>query len=214
METYAAGTTYATRAKDIQRRWFLVDAEGQVLGRMASEVASLLRGKWNPIYAPYLDTGDHVIVINAARVRFTGRKLQQKTYFHHSKHPGGAKVERLAQRMQHEPSEVVRDAVWGMLPKGPLGRQMIRKLKIYANAEHPHEAQQPIAFALGGQGKTIPALEVLPVVTAGATTGRTTGGTAVATSGETTAETTGATTSKRAGAKKRATAKPAQADQA
>jgi large subunit ribosomal protein L13 len=149
--------TYATKAGDIQRRWFLVDAQDQILGRMASEVAGLLRGKWNPLYAPYLDSGDHVIIINAAGVRLTGRKLEQKTYFHHTKHPGGAKVAKLSHRMVKEPSEVVRDAVWGMLPKGPLGRQMLRKLKVYAGAKHPHDAQQATPFVLGSQGKRIPA---------------------------------------------------------
>jgi len=151
--------TYATRAKDIQRRWFLVDADGQILGRMASEVASLLRGKWNPLYAPYLDSGDHVIVVNAAKVKLTGRKLQQKTYFRHTNHPGGARVERLSHRMEKESAEVVREAIWGMLPKGPLGRQMLRKLKVYAKADHPHQAQQAVAYTLGGQGKRIPALD-------------------------------------------------------
>jgi large subunit ribosomal protein L13 len=156
MGTYVQ-KTYATKAGDVQRRWFLVDAEGQILGRMASEVASLLRGKWNPMYAPYLDTGDHVIIINAAGVRHTGRKLEQKTFFHHTTHPGGAKVIKLSYRMAKEPAEVVRDAVWGMLPKGPLGRQMLRKLKVYPGAKHPHEAQQATVFPLGGQGKKIPA---------------------------------------------------------
>lgn len=148
--------TYATRAKDVNRRWFLVDAEGQTLGRMASEVACLLRGKWNPLYVPYLDTGDHVIVINAERVVFTGRKLQQKTYFRHTGWLGHGRFERLSDRMKKEPDEVVRDAVWGMLPKGPLGRQMIRKLNIYRGSTHPHEAQQAVPYTLGGQGRTIP----------------------------------------------------------
>jgi len=152
--------TYATKAKDVQRRWFLVDADGQTLGRMASEVASLLRGKWNPLYVPYLDTGDHVIIVNAGRIRLTGKKLQQKMYFHHTKHPGGARWEKLSHRMSKDPEEVVREAVWGMLPKGPLGRQMLRKLKVYAAAEHPHEAQQAIPYTLGGQGKSIPRQEV------------------------------------------------------
>jgi large subunit ribosomal protein L13 len=149
--------TYATKAKDVKRRWFLIDAEGQILGRMASEAASLLRGKWNPIYVPYLDTGDHVIIINAARVRLTGRKLQQKTFFHHTRYLGGARIAKLSFRMDKEPAEVVRDAVWGMLPKGPLGRQMLRKLKVYAGDERDrHRAQQPILYTLGGQGKSIP----------------------------------------------------------
>ncbi len=151
--------TYATRASDVSRRWFLVDADGQTLGRMASEVACLLRGKWNPMYVPYLDTGDHVIVVNAEKIVLTGRKLQQKTYFHHTGWMGGAKFVKLSDRMRKEPEEVVRDAVWGMLPKGPLGRQMLRKLKIYRGAAHRHEAQQPVPYALGGHGKRIPARE-------------------------------------------------------
>ncbi len=148
--------TYATKAKDVERRWFLVDAKGQILGRMASEIACLLRGKWNPLYVPYLDTGDHVVVINAGDVALTGRKIEQKTYFRHTGYPGGTRFERLANRLTKEPEEVVRDAVWGMLPKGPLGRQMVRKLKVYRGPAHPHDAQEPIPYTLGGQGKSFP----------------------------------------------------------
>jgi large subunit ribosomal protein L13 len=155
--------TYATRAKDVNRRWFLVDAQGQIVGRMASEIACLLRGKWNPLYVPYLDTGDHVIVINAEKVVFTGRKLQQKTYFRHTGWLGHGRFERLADRMKKEPDEVLRDAVWGMLPKGPLGRQMIRKLNIYRGPTHPHEAQQAVPYTLGGQGRSIPPRPVVKV---------------------------------------------------
>ena len=126
---------------------------GRPLGRMASEIACLLRGKWNPLYVPYLDTGDHVIVVNAEKVVFTGRKLQQKTYFRHTGWLGHGRFERLADRMKKEPDEVVRDAVWGMLPKGPLGRQMIRKLKIYRGPKHRHQAQQAMPYTLGGQGR-------------------------------------------------------------
>jgi large subunit ribosomal protein L13 len=127
---------------------------------MASEVASLLRGKWNPLYSPYLDGGDHVIIINAAGIHLTGRKLEQKTFFHHTKHPGGTKIVKLSHRMAKEPAEVVRDAVGGMLPRGPLGRQMLRKLRVYPGAKHPHQAQQAIPYPLGGQGRKIPAAEV------------------------------------------------------
>ena len=143
--------TYATKASDISRQWYLVDAEGQILGRMASEVAYLLRGKHKPNYVPYLDVGDHVVIINAASFRTTGRKMEQKKYFRHSGYPGGAKFTRLADRMGKDPSEVVREAVKGMLPKGPLGRQMLRKLKIYAGVDHPHEAQMPKPHKLGGK---------------------------------------------------------------
>ncbi|MFB3909948.1 MAG: 50S ribosomal protein L13 [Candidatus Eisenbacteria bacterium] len=141
--------TYATKASDIARQWHVIDAEGQVLGRLASEAAYLLRGKHKPNYVPYLDVGDHVIIVNAAKFRLTGRKMEQKTYFHHTGYPGGARVRGVAFRMKKHPSEVVRDAVWGMLPKGPLGRQMIRKLKIYEGPEHPHVAQQAKPFELG-----------------------------------------------------------------
>ena len=141
--------TYATKASEISRQWHLVDAKGQVLGRMASEVAYLLRGKHKPNYVPYLDVGDHVVIINAESFLITGRKREQKSYFRHSGYPGGAKFTTLADRMDRRPTEVVRDAVRGMLPKGPLGRQMLRKLKIYAGPDHPHQAQTPKPFKLG-----------------------------------------------------------------
>ncbi len=161
--------TYATKAKDVNRRWFLVDGDGQTLGRMASEVACLLRGKWNPLYVPYLDTGDHVIIVNASKIVFTGRKLQQKTYFHHTGWMGGSKFTKLSDRMRKEPEEVIRDAVWGMLPKGPLGRQMIRKLKIYRGPTHPHEAQQAVPYTLGAHGRAMPARVVAAESTAAPT---------------------------------------------
>lgn len=152
--------TYATKASDVQtRRWFLIDANGQVLGRMASEAACLLRGKWNPMYVPYLDSGDHVLIVNASKVKLTGKKLEKKTYFHHTGYPGGGRVRLMSQRMKDRPEEVVRDAIWGMLPKGPLGRQMIRKLRIYADEAglKKHEAQKLIPITLGSHGKAIPA---------------------------------------------------------
>jgi large subunit ribosomal protein L13 len=116
---------------------------------MASEIAYLLRGKHKPSYVPNLDVGDHVVVINAAKLHVTGRKRERKIYFRHSGWPGGAKYTRLADRMTKHPDEVIRDAVRGMLPKGPLGRRMLRKLKIYAGPEHPHQAQMPRAIELG-----------------------------------------------------------------
>jgi len=140
--------TYSTRAKDIQRNWYVVDAEGQVLGRLASKVAGILRGKHKPIYAPHLDTGDHVIVVNAARVRLTGKKLAQKVYFRHTGYPGGLKVERAAELMKTKPEKVIQLAVRGMLPKNSLGRRMLKKLKVYAGPEHPHAAQQPQVLEL------------------------------------------------------------------
>lgn len=150
-------STYATKAKDVQRRWFLVDADGATLGRLASEVAYLLRGKHNPLYVPYLDTGDHVVIVNASRVRLTGRKLEDKYYYRHTGYPGGARTTALSVRMASDPGEVVRDAIKGMLPKGPLGRQMIRKLRIYAGPGHEQQAQQPIPYPLGKAGKGVPA---------------------------------------------------------
>lgn len=148
--------TYSTKASDIDRRWFLVDADSEILGRLASEVAYVLRGKHNPLYAPHLDTGDHVVVVNAARIRTTGRKGEKKVYFRHSGYPGGDKYSTLDERMKKHPEEVIRDAVRGMLPKGPLGRQMIRKLQVYAESEHPHAAQTPIPYPLGQGGRAVP----------------------------------------------------------
>jgi large subunit ribosomal protein L13 len=133
--------TYATKASDIARQWYVVDAESQILGRMASDVAYILKGKHKPNYVPYLDVGDHVVIVNAAKIRLTGRKLEKKTFFRHTGYVGGVRWTTLAKRMQKHPSEVVRDAVYGMLPKGPLGRQMMRKLKIYDGPDHPHQAQ-------------------------------------------------------------------------
>jgi large subunit ribosomal protein L13 len=149
--------TYTTKASEIRRRWYLVDADDEVLGRLASEVAALLMGKWKTRTCPYLDVGDHVI--NADKVRLTGRKLQKKTFFRHTGWIGGVRVSTLRGRMQKEPAEVLRDAVKGMLPHSRLGRQMIRKLKVYAAPVHPHEAQQPIPLKLGLHGKGYPGQE-------------------------------------------------------
>jgi large subunit ribosomal protein L13 len=135
--------TYSTRPRDIEHAWYVVDAEGKTLGRLASRVASILRGKHKPYFVPHLDTGDNVIIVNARRVNFTGNKLEQKTYTRYTGHPGGLKTTTLKNRMEKEPAAVIRGAVKGMLPRGPLGRQMLRKLHVYADAEHPHQAQQP-----------------------------------------------------------------------
>lgn len=151
--------TYATKASDIQRRWYLVDAEGQILGRLASEVAGLLKGKWKPKGCAYLDVGDHVIVTNAERIRVTGRKMQNKVYFHHTGYIGGGRTVHLRLRLEKEPAEVIRAAVRGMLPHNRLGRQMLRKLKVYAGPEHPHAAQQPIPLKLGLHGRGYPGQE-------------------------------------------------------
>ena len=140
--------TYAVRASEIEREWFVVDAEGKTLGRLASEIAKILKGKHKPIYSPHLDVGDFVIVINAEKVRVTGRKLDQKFYYRHSGYPGGLKIISLRDQLARHPTRVLKAAVRGMLPKNRLGRRMIKKLKIYAGKEHPHQAQQPKELVL------------------------------------------------------------------
>lgn len=127
----------------VERKWYVVDAEGKTLGRLASEIANVLRGKKKPIYTPHIDTGDYVIVVNAAKVVTTGKKLDQKKYYHHSEYVGGMKEATLKEMMQKKPEFVITHAVKGMLPKGPLGRQMLTKLHVYAGPEHAHAAQKP-----------------------------------------------------------------------
>jgi large subunit ribosomal protein L13 len=140
--------TYVPKSNEIEREWLVMDASNQVLGRLASEVARLLRGKHKPSFTPYLDTGDFVIVVNAERVKLTGRKLTDKVYFRHSGYPGGIRKETAQERLAKYPDRIIRAAVWGMLPKNRMGRKLLRKLKIYAGPEHPHEAQQPRQHAL------------------------------------------------------------------
>ena len=135
--------TYTARPADIERRWLIVDAEGRTLGRLATQVAHVLKGKHKPMFTPHMDTGDHVVVVNAAKLHLTGKKVETKQFFHHTMHPGGASFTALEELMQKHPEQVVVRAVRGMLPKTKLGRAMIKKLKVYAGAEHPHEAQQP-----------------------------------------------------------------------
>ena len=135
--------TFMPKAADITRKWYVVDAEGLALGRVASQVANILRGKNKPIYTPNVDTGDFVIVINADKVILTGKKLDQKIYYKHSGFVGGLKETKYRKLLAEKPEEALRHAVVGMLPKGPLGRQMAKKLKIYAGAEHEHAAQKP-----------------------------------------------------------------------
>ena len=136
-------TTFMANASNIERKWYVVDAEGQTLGRMASEIAKVLRGKNKPEFTPHVDTGDYVIVVNAAKVKLTGKKLIQKTYFRHSGYPGGSSFTQAGHMLEKRPERVVEMAVRGMLPKNKLGEQMYRKLNVYAGAEHPHQAQQP-----------------------------------------------------------------------
>jgi large subunit ribosomal protein L13 len=137
MKTFSA--TPATR----QRDWYIVDAEGQTLGRLATQLADALRGKRKPDFTPHIDTGDFVVVINAEKIRVTGDKLNQKTYWRHSGYPGGIKSRTLAEMLERQPEEVIRKAVKGMLPRNKLGRAQLLKLKVYAGTEHPHQAQQP-----------------------------------------------------------------------
>ncbi len=144
-----ATKTFAPRPRDIERRWYVVDADGAVLGRLASEVAKILRGKHKPIYAPHADTGDHVIVVNAKGVRLTGAKETSKIYYRHSGYPGGIRALDYARILAERPALAVEKAVKGMLPKNRLGRQMITKLKVYAGPDHPHSAQTPQPLALG-----------------------------------------------------------------
>lgn len=140
--------TFTPRPSDISRQWHLVDADGAVLGRLATEVATLLRGKHKPIWAPHLDTGDHVVVVNAARIAVSPRKARDKVYHRHSGYPGGIRSESLEHLLARDPERVVRLAVRRMLPKGPLGRRMLKKLRVHAGPTHPHQAQQPVARPL------------------------------------------------------------------
>ena len=130
----------------VERKWYVVDATGYTLGRLASEVAKVLRGKNKPVFTPHVDTGDYVIVVNADKIKVTGKKLDQKIYYHHSDYVGGMKETTLREMLSKKPVKVVELAVKGMLPKGPLGREMFTKLHVYAGAEHPHAAQQPEAL--------------------------------------------------------------------
>lgn len=141
-------TTYTAKPADIKQDWYVVDASGKTLGRLATEIARRLRGKHKPEYTPHMDTGDYIVVINAKQVRVTGRKKTDKTYYSHSGYPGGIKAITFDKLMQKKPELIIEKAVKGMLPKGPLGRQMFRKLRVYPGAEHHHAAQQPQTLEL------------------------------------------------------------------
>jgi large subunit ribosomal protein L13 len=143
--------TYSPKPKEISRAWYVVDADGVVLGRLASEVAKILRGKHKPTFAPHLDTGDHVVVVNASKVRLTGAKLESKVYYRHSGYPGGLREINYERLMATRPALAVEKAVRGMLPHNRLGRQMVRKLKVYAGPDHPHAAQDPVRLELAGR---------------------------------------------------------------
>ena len=138
--------TFVTKPAEVERSWFVVDAEGQTLGRLATRIASVLRGKHKPIYSPSVDCGDYVIVINAEKITVTGKRLDQKVYYRHSGYPGGLTEITLRRQLETHPQRVIESAVRGMLPKNKLGRKMFKKLKAYAGTEHPHEAQQPVPF--------------------------------------------------------------------
>lgn len=136
--------TIMAKKEEMERKWFIVDAEGKTLGRIASGIAEVLIGKHKPIFTPHVDTGDHVIVINADKVQYSGKKLKNKIYYHHSRYPGGLKAETLEELLKKKPEDALKKAVKGMLPKSILGKAMIKKLKIYCGSEHPHTAQSPV----------------------------------------------------------------------
>ena len=136
-------STYMAKAKDVKHEWFVIDATDKVVGRLAVQIATILRGKHRPDYTPHVDTGDFVIVVNADKVRFTGKKLQTKTYQWYTRYPGGLKVVKARDWMQTHPDRILREAVRRMVPRNPLGRQQMTKLKIYPGPSHPHQAQQP-----------------------------------------------------------------------
>ena len=138
--------TYTAKPREIEQAWYLIDAEGKTLGRLATQIADLLRGKGKPQYTPHIDTGDFVVVVNAARIHVTGNKLEQKLYYRHSGYPGGLRSRTLAEQLARRPEEVIRKAVKGMLPKNKLAARQIVKLKVYAGPDHPHEAQNPVAI--------------------------------------------------------------------
>ena len=138
--------TYTAKPREIEQTWYLVDAEGRTLGRLATQIAEVLRGKGKPQYTPHIDTGDFVVVVNAEKVRVTGNKLEQKVYYRHSGYPGGLRERTLAEQLARRPEEVLRRAVRGMLPKNRLAAAQLRKLRIYAGPDHPHAAQNPVTL--------------------------------------------------------------------
>ncbi|MDN4076152.1 MULTISPECIES: 50S ribosomal protein L13 [Fictibacillus] len=143
-------TTFMAKASEVERKWLLIDAEGKTLGRLASEVASILRGKHKPTFTPHVDTGDHVILINAEKIHLTGKKLSDKIYYRHTGHPGGLRTRTALEMRTTRPEQMLELAIKGMLPKNSLGRQMIKKLHVYAGAEHQHQAQKPEKYELRG----------------------------------------------------------------
>jgi len=140
--------TYQAKKEELEHQWYLVNADGKILGRLATKLADLLRGKNKPTYTPHLDTGDFVVVVNAGKVTLTGKKMKDKIYYHHTGYPGGIKEMSAEKLLAKKPTEMIRMAVKGMLPKNSLGRQVLRKLKVYAGPDHPHEAQKPVSLEL------------------------------------------------------------------
>lgn len=147
-EEFGSVKTYSAKKEDIERQWFIVDATDQTLGRMATQIATILRGKHKPIFTPHIDTGDYVIVVNAEKIHVTGNRLDEKMYYRHSGYPGGLKTKSLREMLKDKPEYVISEAVRRMLPKNNLGRLMLKKLKVYEGPEHPHEAQQPVALEI------------------------------------------------------------------
>lgn len=141
--------TYIPKLNEINQKWLVVDADGQVLGRFASEVASILRGKNKPIFTPHMDVGDNVIIINAGKIRVTGKKAKTKKYYRHTGYPGGLRSDSYSDLIKSNPEKILEKAIWGMLPHNKLGRKIYKKLKIYAGSEHPHEAQKPEKIEIG-----------------------------------------------------------------
>lgn len=145
--------TKLVKPAEVNRAWYIVDAENKTLGRLATEIANVIRGKHKPSFAPHMDAGDFVVVVNAAKVKLTGNKLESKTYNTHSQYPGGFKQEPYGKLLGRRPEIAIENAVWGMIPKGPLGRQIHKKLKVYAGSDHPHAAQNPVALGHTAFGK-------------------------------------------------------------
>lgn len=141
--------TYIPKLDEINQKWLIVDADGQILGRFASEVASILRGKNKPIFTPHMDVGDYVIIINAGRIRVTGKKAKTKKYYRHTGYPGGLRSDNYSDLIKSNPAKILEKAIWGMLPHNKLGKKIYKKLKIYAGSEHPHEAQKPEKIEIG-----------------------------------------------------------------
>ncbi len=140
--------TYQAKKEEVEHRWFLVNAEGKILGRLATKLADVLRGKTRPTFTPHMDTGDFVVVVNAEKIALTGKKMKDKIYYHYTGHPGGIRAMSAEKLLAKKPTEMIRIAVKGMLPKNSLGRQVIRKLKVYSGPDHPHEAQKPIPLEI------------------------------------------------------------------